>query len=662
MSLAEGETLRDKQIGLLERMLHLNRDGTPDLTLAMDKEEIIWKVLIMDLKAQEIISSILRMNDLMKCGITWHSLINIRRVNMPDTPAIYFVEPTIENIVIIIEDINLDKYDEFYINFTTSIDRNLLEEFAKKASMLGKANKIKQIYDQYLNFVVTESNLFSLGMSKYFYKFNNPRVSEDEIEQYVEKISNGLLSAVITSDSIPIIRCPQGGAAELIATLLDSKLRDYLNNSRGLSNGGAPAGGGGALNVNKRPVLVLLDRNIDLTSMFAHSWIYQCMVSDVFTLKRNRITIRKYSEKSSNNPTQQEYDLDPRDFFWNKYSGLPFPDTVENADIELNLYKKEAQELTNKTGISSMNDINNLKSDDSADTYHIQQAVDLLPELTIRKRTLDMHMDILASLIGELQAKNLDKFFEVEQNVGSTKVQQEFLNLFNEASERNNGSDKLRTFLILILTVDTLSDDFIQTIRKKFSETYPELDLSSFDYIVKFKQLSKLNNYANFNDYSQKSNSGSDVSNNASALLGGLSSKLYGLTEGRITEGLTSIASKIKNFIPEKKQLPITNIVESIMDPLNNASKSWIQVTDEYLFFDPKLRGGHSKQPKRQAYDDSLVFVVGGGNYIEYQNLQEWAASSTQAGSKDSKRVIYGSTDIISPTLFLEECAELGRA
>lgn len=654
---SETDTLRGKQIGLLERMLHLNRDGSPDLTLAMDKEEIIWKVLIMDQKSQEIISSILRMNDLIKCGITYHALINMRRASMPDTPAIYFVEPTIENIVTIIEDINLDKYDQFYINFTTSIDRNLLEEFAKKASMLGKSHKIKQVYDQYLNFVVTESNLFSLSMPKYFYKFNNPRVTEDEIELYVERISSGLLSAIITSEAIPIIRCPQGGAAEMIATLLDSKLRDYLNNARGVTNGSIATGG--ALNVNKRPVLVILDRNIDLTSMFAHSWIYLCMVADVFTLKRNRITMKKISDKGSR---QEGYDLDPKDFFWNKYSGLPFPDTVENADIELNLYKKEAQELTNKTGISSMNDINNLKNENSTDTYHIQQAVDLLPELTIRKSTLDMHMDILAGLIGELQARNLDKFFEVEQNVGGAKVQQEFLDLFNEASERDNAADKLRTFLILILAVDTMSDDFIQTMRRKFAETYPELDLSSFDYIVKFKQLSKLNNYASFNDYSQKSNSGSDANNNASALLGGLSSKLYGLTEGRITEGLTSIASKIKNFIPEKKQLPITNIVESIMDPLNNASKRWIQVTDDYLYFDPKLRGGHSKQPKRQAYDDSLVFVVGGGNYIEYQNLQEWAASSTPAGSKDSKRVIYGSTDIISPTLFLEECAELGKA
>ena len=39
-----------------------------------------------------------------------------------------------------------------------------------------------------------------------------------------------------------------------------------------------------------------------------------------------------------------------------------------------------------------------------------------------------MHMDILSSLINELQAKNLDKYFEIEQNATDPKVLKEFWN------------------------------------------------------------------------------------------------------------------------------------------------------------------------------------------------------------------------------------------
>lgn len=137
---------------------------------------------------------------------------------------------------------------------------------------------------------------------------------------------------------------------------------------------------------------------------------------------------------------------------------------------------------------------------------------------------------------------------------------------------------------------------------------------------------------------------------NASQLLSGLSSKLYGLTEGRI-QGVGSLISGIKNFLPEKKTIPITNIVEAIMDPINSSKKN-LNITNEYLYFDPKIsRGSHEKLPKSQTYNKSLVFVVGGGNYFEYQNLQEWAHQNENT----SKKVIYGSTDIIRPNDFLKE-------
>lgn len=643
MSLIEDISLRDRQIASLERMLHLNKDGSPDLTLATKSEEIIWKALILDKKSQAILSSVLRVNGLIKCGITFHSLIKSRRSPLPDVPAIYFVEPTIENILVIIDDLNNDKYDEFYINFTSSINRELLEEFAKKVSLSGRANRIKQVFDQYLDFIVTEPNLFSLDIPKLFTKFNKPDTSEDEIHEIVDRIASGLLSTIINIGSIPIIRCPLGGPAEFVATQLDLKLRDYLNNSRLLGN----------QSIQQRPVLVLLDRNIDLSSMFAHSWIYQCMVSDVFSLKRNTIKIQKYNESSSE-PINKDYDVDPKDFFWNKYSQLPFPDAVENADIELNAYKKEAQELTNKTGITSLNDID---PSSTTDTSHIQQAVDALPELTARKSTLDMHMDILASLISELQAKNLDRFFEIEQNANNPKIEQEFLDVFSAEAKRDNSVDKLRTFLILNLLVD-LPTEYINKVKKMFIDTYPDIELDSFNYIMKFKEMTKLTNVSSLSESSNEHNSLNSITGNynSSALLSGLSSKLYGLTDGKISEGLTSIASKIKNFIPEKKQLPVTNIVEAIMDP-NNASNNSIQLSDDYMFLDPKSRGGHSKPPKRQTYREALVFVIGGGNYIEYQNLQEWANQP----NKTKMNVIYGSTNILTANDFLAECAELGK-
>lgn len=634
-------SLRDRQISILQRMLHLNKEGSADLTLASKSEEIIWKVLVLDAKSRSVLSSVLRVNDLLKCGITVHSLINSKRANLPDVPVIYFVEPTIENILYIIEDLNQDRYDSFYINFTSLINRELLEEFAKKVSISGKSQKIKQVFDQYLDYIVTEPNLFSLNLPEIFTQFNSSNTDEEKIHKLVDIIANGLLSTIVSMDIIPVIRAQQNGPAEFVAQQLDLKLREYLSNTRGSTVATA--------SIQQRPVLILLDRNFDLASMFSHSWIYQCMVSDVFQLQRNTIKITKHAAKDGEKDSTKNYDVDPKDFFWNKYSQLPFPDAVESADAELNVYKNDAKEVTAKTGISSLDDI-----DPNANaTANIQQAVEKLPELTARKATLDMHMDILSSLINELQAKNLDKYFEIEQNATDPKVLKEFLELLVVDSERDSSLDKLRTFIILTLLVD-LTPEYIEKVKSIFKEKYPQVDLSSFNYILKFKEHSKLANLSTLNETSNNfTNQASQM--NSSALLSGLSSKLYGLTEGKISEGLTSIATRIKSFIPEKKLLPITTIVEAIMDPVN-ASQQSVQLTDEYVYLDPKSRGGHSKPPKRQSYQESLVFVVGGGNYLEYQNLQEWANDPNKA----HRKVIYGSTEITSASEFLEECSVLG--
>jgi hypothetical protein len=44
-----------------------------------------------------------------------------------------------------------------------------------------------------------------------------------------------------------------------------------------------------------------------------------------------------------------------------------------------------------------------------------------------------------------------------------------------------------------------------------------------------------------------------------------------------------------------------------------------------------------------------IVFVIGGGNYVEYQNVQEWAKSV------GLQRMTYGCTEMVSPKHFVEQ-------
>lgn len=114
-------------------------------------------------------------------------------------PALYLVEPTPENLNIIASDLANGLYSSAYVNFLSSISRPVLEDFAAQIASGGTSESIEQVYDQYLNFVVSEPNLFSLGMGKdVYYTMNSAQTSDEEIDAKVDRIVSGLFSVAVT--------------------------------------------------------------------------------------------------------------------------------------------------------------------------------------------------------------------------------------------------------------------------------------------------------------------------------------------------------------------------------------------------------------------------------------------------------------------------------
>jgi len=148
-----------------------------------------------------------------------------------------------------------------------------------------------------------------------------------------------------------------------------------------------------------------------------------------------------------------------------------------------------------------------------------------------------------------------------------------------------------------------------------------------------------------------------------------------------------NLISGVKNFLPANKDLTLTKITESLMDP-QNASTSALQKTEGFLYFDPRSANARGTMPpsakdaragqqtsrgieasfgqRRQGFSEAIVFTVGGGSMDEYGNLQDWAKRTSGAGGAAAsavgrKRVVYGSTELVNAASFLEELARLGK-
>lgn len=201
-----------------------------------------------------------------------------------------------------------------------------------------------------------------------------------------------------------------------------------------------------------RPVLIIVDRNVDLVPMFSHSWTYQSLIHDVLKMRLNQIKVEIPLDES--NPakgvTKRTYDLNSSDFFWSRNAGIPFPQVAEDIDAELTKYKDDAQEITRKTGASSIED---LQSDTSASAKHLKTALTLLPELQERKATLDMHMNIATALLKEIKNRKLDSFYELEENI-TKQSKAQMLELIKDGDKGSEPMDKLRLFIIWFLTYE----------------------------------------------------------------------------------------------------------------------------------------------------------------------------------------------------------------
>ncbi|CDJ60380.1 sec1 family domain-containing protein, putative, partial [Eimeria maxima] len=133
---------------------------------------------------------------------------------------------------------------------------------------------------------------------------------------------------------------------------------------------------GSAATSLSRPLLILIDRDFDLLTMLQHTWLYGALIHDLLELRR--------------------------DVFWRDHAFSPFPVAAAAVSQMLTEYNAELA----KVGGRPQDAFSQPEGDISSD---ILKAVDVLPDLADKKRSLDAHTTIATSLVSSIKDRELDR-------------------------------------------------------------------------------------------------------------------------------------------------------------------------------------------------------------------------------------------------------------
>lgn len=618
--------LRDAQKSALSRVLSVKEQTSSR-----------WKVLVMDAAAGDVVTCLFPAADLRRFGITLQLQIDAPRSPLPDIPAVYVVSPTTENVNRLLCDIegtgsgkgkNARLYSAASLAFTAPTSLKLLKALASQMKLPAR---ISSVHDLYADYVALEQGVFSLNIPKSYVVVNTP----DDAAQsaLVDRAVSGLFSVVASLGVVPVIRAQRGGASEAVARALDKRLRENIGLFRSFPVGSF-----------RRPLLLLLDRDIDLNAMLHHTWTYQPLVHDCLRVRLNAVSLPAAEGGA------RAYELHKdEDDFWRENAQKPFPAVAEAVETALNTYRADVDRVNQKAAAGGA----------SGTAGQLAAAISSLPELSRRKEVIDVHASIATALLAQIKARSLDAFFQFEKNVlayatGSAPVRADAVALKEPllALVRGDGAragtpaDRLRA-AVLYYTVfgGALAQADVEELSTALTEAGADAAI-----------LQRVANLQGF--VTAEPTEAGDESRRA---------KLRGMMSSVMNRGIKAVSRLPSTLIGEAAHaFAVARVLRLFVSERARASDAGAdEILARYLYFDPKVDGAEEsgafevdERSRNTVFSDAIVFVTGGGNYVESANcvecMQEDAAS---AGAS----ILYGSTEMVSPADFLNQVGLVAR-
>jgi len=622
-------TIINSILSLNQKKLFKNNDDQEEnrrntiLQSFSDDIKYCFKVLILDESTFKFISPLLKQSSLKKNNICLTTKLNCQKDIMNDVMAIYLVTPTSINFNYILNDMQLNIYQNYSINFIEKPDDNLLEDFLTNIIKLDKYKNIYNlhvfpikyslIHPKIIDFCSLDNKILKP------YSLFNLNLNNKETEHYYELISNMLFNCLFCMKISPLVKYRKGSYSELIVNKIQNKFISTFNKfpklKKEFQNGNC--------------LMILLERDLlDIPIMFHHPSSFGAMINDIcgFTFEQQN----KFMTNNNNN----KFYLDPlNDFIWNKSIVKPYH---EVGDETLLKYKKYLQQM--KIFEADKEKPNNLE-ELANKSEKLAESIKTIDTKKIEGDILDKHANIYPYLNKNIEQRHLAEIYLIEKKLLDKREINNEINdnislLIKENKINNNNHlDIFRLCLIyFLIDKDSAYDKFIKEIIEKLNLPPPYNSKAIIDYFDIIKKGAKEHSS---NDLMSKLNQ----ERQNTTMLG----QMGGVTKNLFKKGFNFIKNAVTNLAFSDRPSMAMDILEDLIYNKNRDKQEFSRYQINEDIFIPI---------KSTLYQNIFLFTLGGGSLNEFEYCKEYM-------DKYRFNFIYGADKIYSPNEFIEEINEL---
>ncbi|XP_019252325.1 PREDICTED: SNARE-interacting protein KEULE isoform X2 [Nicotiana attenuata] len=396
-----------------------------------------WKVLIMDKLTVKIMSYACKMADITEEGVSLVEDIYKRRQPLPSMDAIYFIQPTKENVVMFLSDMagKSPLYRKAFVFFSSPIAKELVSYIKRDSSVLSRIGALREMN---LEYFANDIQCFTTDNERALEELYGDEEGSRKGDLCLNVMANRIATVFASLREFPYVRYRAAKSLDpttmtTFRDLIPTKLAAAVWNSLTKYKSTLPH-----FPQTETCELLILDRSVDQIAPIIHEWTYDAMCHDLLNMEGNKY-VHEVPGKAGGPPEKKEVLLEDHDPIWLELRHAHIADASERLHEKMTNFVSKNKAAQMHQGSRDGGQLS---------TRDLQKMVQALPQYSEQIEKLSLHVDIAGKLNRIIRESSLKEIGQLEQNLvfgdAGTKDLINFLRVNQDVTREN----KLRLLMI----------------------------------------------------------------------------------------------------------------------------------------------------------------------------------------------------------------------